>query len=85
MCHLIQLYELHDFRVLPEDFVRKRMKELTKRDEQFGPCQRFRLRYKVSVGIDATREFSPGSDFFSVSAGTSAMAEVQAFTMNRFI
>lgn len=82
---VVKLHQLYYFCILFEDFAGELMEELAQVDEHFGPSQFLRLCYIISVGIDATREGSPVGDFFSVFSGTSAMAAVQALTMNMFI
>jgi len=85
LAHFVQLDQLEDFYVLIQNLTGQHMEELTQGDEEFCPGVFRRLRYRVSVGIDSTREGSPVTDFFSVASGTVARACVQALMTYMFI
>lgn len=75
---LIQFDQLNDLGIFVKNFTGELMEELAQTNEDLGPRQFVRFYDRLSVGIEATRELSPSTDFFSVSAGMSTMASVQA-------
>lgn len=85
LSEFVQRDELQDLDVLVQYLTGQDMEKAAEGYENLCPFEFLRLRYRVSVGIDSTREGSPVTDFFSVASGTEARACVQALMTYMFI